>query len=146
MGVNHCVWGTCTSDSRDKEHMRDAKFYLFPKPDLQDNLNENIASAEIGFKHVEGIMHKQTFKIDEYYKKYRYYYVVCSKHFPGGKPTNQFPNPVPAEVSSQAEKATKRKAPSHGKANVCTKKKKQKKTKHFWWCWSSQNSCQSITE
>ena len=26
---------------KEKEHMRDVKFYSFPKPDLQDNLNEN---------------------------------------------------------------------------------------------------------
>ena len=42
MGVKHCAWGTCTSDSRDKEkeHMRNVKFYSFPKPDLQNDFCE----------------------------------------------------------------------------------------------------------
>ena len=42
MGVKHCAWGTCTSDSRDKvkEHMWNVKFYSFPKPDLQNDFCE----------------------------------------------------------------------------------------------------------
>ena len=32
--------------------------------------------------------------------------LLFSKHFPDGKPTGQFPNSVPAEVSSQVERGS----------------------------------------
>ena len=48
-------------------------------------------------------------KIEQDYKKYRYYYVVCSKHFPDGKLTDQYPDPVPADPSSKIAKTPKRK-------------------------------------
>ena len=127
MGVKHCAWGTCTSDSRDKEkeHMKNVKFYSFPKPDLQDNLCDKTVRCRNWIKAC-GRPHTQLNleKIDQDYKKYRYYYVVCSKHFPDGKPTEQYPDPVPANASNNTKKAPKRKAPSHAKEVICAKKSK----------------------
>ena len=57
-------------------------------------------------------------------QKYRYYYVVCSKHFPDGKPTDQYPDPVPADPSSKIAKTPKRKAPWRDKDDSSTKKQK----------------------
>ena len=111
MGVKHCAWGTCTSDSRDKEkeHMRDVKFYSFPKPDLQNDFCERTIRCRNWIKACGG-PHSQLNlqKIEPDYKKYRYYYVVCSKHFPDGKPTDQYPDPVPADPSSKISKTPKR--------------------------------------
>ena len=129
MGDKHCAWGTCNCDSRDKEKedMMDVKFYSFPKLYLQVSLNENTVKCRNCIQACGRCYSQWNLqKIDQHYKKHKYYYVVCSKHFPDGRPTDQFPNPVPAEVSSQVEKAPKRKAPIHSKANVCTKKKKKK--------------------
>ena len=93
MGVKHCARGTCTSDSRDKEkeHMRDVKFNSFPKPDLQDNLNENTVKCRNWIKAC-GRPYSQLNlqKIDQDYQKYKHYYVVCSKHFPNIQISFQF--------------------------------------------------------
>ena len=127
MGVKHCAWGTCTSDSRDKEkeHMRNVKFYSFPKPDLQNDFCEKTIRCRNWIK-ARGRPHSQLNlqKIEQDYKKYRYYYVICSKHFPDGKPTDQYPDPVPADPSSKIAKTPKRKAPCHGKDDSSTKKQK----------------------
>ena len=81
MGVKHCAWGTCTSDSRDKEkeHMRNVKFYSFPKPDLQNDSCEKTIRCRNWIKAC-GRLHSQLNlqKIEQDYKKYRYYYVVCT--------------------------------------------------------------------
>ena len=127
MGVKHCAWGTCTSDSRDKEkeHMRNVKFHSFPKPDLQNDFCEKTIRCRNWIKAC-GRPHSQLNlqKIEQDYKKYRYYYVVCSKHFPDGKPTDQYPDPVPVDPSSKIAKTPKRKAPCHGKDDSSTKKQR----------------------
>ena len=81
MGVKHCAWGTCTSDSREKEkeHMRNVKFYSFHKPDLQNDFCEKTIRCRNWIKAC-GRPHSQLNlqKIEQDYKKYRYYYVVCA--------------------------------------------------------------------
>ena len=135
MGVKHCAWGTCTSDSRDKEkeHMRNVKFYSFPKPDLQNDFCEKTIRCRNWIKACAR-PHSQLNlqKIEQDYKKYRYYYVVCSKHFPDGKPTDQYPDPVPADPSSKIAKTPKRKAPCRGKDDSSTKKQKTSSSFNHW--------------
>ncbi|XP_078319402.1 uncharacterized protein LOC144620957 [Crassostrea virginica] len=98
--VKRCEWGTCNSDSKhkDKEYMKDVTFWPIPKP--KTRLRETLQWVKACNRK-----HLTVKNID----KHAY---VCSKHFPEGRPTANYPIPLTAGSSpSQTQSKPTRKIP-----------------------------------
>ena len=98
--VKRCAWGTCNSDSRykDKEYMKDVTFWPIPKP--KTRLRETLQWVKACNRK-----HFTVKNVD----KHAY---VCSKHFPEGRPTANYPFPLTAGSSpSQTQSKPTRKIP-----------------------------------
>ncbi|XP_076349849.1 uncharacterized protein LOC143246664 [Tachypleus tridentatus] len=99
----HCCWGSCRSDSRysGKESMRGVVFIPFPKPRRSREKCERWVRACL----------RKDFSIQNVTKNT----YICSKHFVDGTgPTQDHPDPVPANYTSGQIRrfSRKRKAPN----------------------------------
>ena len=86
--TKHCAYGTCNSDSRygDRTEMKNVFFLRFPQPgkDLEKCARWVKACSRVGFD-------VSRVKKDTY---------ICCKHFVGGKgPTDNHPDPIPANAT-----------------------------------------------
>ena len=77
-----CSWGTCNSDARfkDKDYMKDVKFFTFPKLAEGDDTDPNTIKCREWIKAcarpaAQLNIHKIVLDV----KKRRYYYRICSK-------------------------------------------------------------------
>ena len=82
MGVQKCAHGKCNSDSRykHKENMKDVKFFTFPFPDLNNDLDHNTMKCRDWIKacgRPADQLNVQLILKDKIQQKY--YYKVCSK-------------------------------------------------------------------
>uniref|UniRef100_A0A8C6TVD4 THAP-type domain-containing protein n=1 Tax=Neogobius melanostomus TaxID=47308 RepID=A0A8C6TVD4_9GOBI len=82
--VKRCAYGVCKSDTRYPQSVAGVKFYPFPKPKtkLQDCLQWIKQCGRPYYQLNVSKINKHTY--------------VCSKHFVNGRPTPEYPNPIPA--------------------------------------------------
>ncbi|XP_060556838.1 uncharacterized protein LOC132717394 [Ruditapes philippinarum] len=101
--VKRCQWGLCKSDSRFPDRLvGEIKFIPFPKP-------KRNRERCLRWNKACGRPHDQlnVEKIDGNYNLY-----VCTKHFPEGGPSEQYPDPYPADsCTGSAAKHTPCRAP-----------------------------------
>ncbi|XP_032427997.1 zinc finger protein 8-like isoform X2 [Xiphophorus hellerii] len=83
--VKRCQWGTCNSDTRYPERLEGGIHFIpFPKPKRSlDKCKRWIKAC--GRPHT---------RLNETMINGNYHMFVCTKHFPEGKPTDRFPDPV----------------------------------------------------
>ena len=82
MGVQKCAWGTCKSDSRYKgeDYMKDVKFFTFPTPNIENDLDNNAIKCRQWIKACNRPSNQLNLrKIHEDKINGKYYYKVCSK-------------------------------------------------------------------
>ncbi|XP_078618709.1 uncharacterized protein LOC144886133 [Branchiostoma floridae x Branchiostoma japonicum] len=90
--VKICCYGTCNSDTRYPERVPGVRFYPFPKP--KTKFVECLRWIKAcGRPNSQLNVSKVT--------KHSY---VCSKHFVDGRPTERFPDPIPADGSAVTPK------------------------------------------
>ncbi len=77
MPVAHCAWGQCKNDSR-KKHLKDVKYFTFPKPVLEDNLHANTIACKTWITMCGRPQDELNLKkIHEDKTRGKYYYRVC---------------------------------------------------------------------
>jgi len=84
MPHHRCAWGTCNVDSRykEKDYMKDVTCFKFPKPNLDDMTCAKTVQCLEWIRLCGRPKHQLNVeKINNDYKKYIYYYRVCSKVF-----------------------------------------------------------------
>ncbi|XP_014909247.1 zinc finger protein 554-like isoform X1 [Poecilia latipinna] len=83
--VKRCQWGTCNSDTRYPERLEGGIHFIpFPKP------KRSLEKCKRWIKAC-GRPHN---RLNETMINGNYHMFVCTKHFPEGKPTDRFPDPV----------------------------------------------------
>ncbi|XP_062584151.1 uncharacterized protein LOC134279217 [Saccostrea cucullata] len=111
--VLRCAWGTCNVDERYPERLKNGvKLILFPKP--KTNLEKCLRWIKAC-----GRPHDQL-----NVQRINKHKAVCSKHFVGGDgPTEQFPDPIPADGSVLRPTRPPLKRTSSENQTVSTKKR-----------------------
>lgn len=97
MPTKHCAHSTCNSDSRyyGKEYMNNVTFVKFVQP------NEDLEKC----KRWVQACRRQHFSV----KNVSSHMYICSKHFVGGKPSEDYPDPLPPGKMDFLEKKRSRK-------------------------------------
>ncbi|WAQ96029.1 hypothetical protein MAR_028719 [Mya arenaria] len=115
--VKRCAWGLCKSDSRYPERLGEGvEFLPFPKP--KRNLNKCL-------RWIMACGRPQD-QLNPEYVNGNYHLYVCTKHFPEGKPTEKFPDPLPAIATGFVKIAPKRPPPKQRNATPPVPKAKRK--------------------